>query len=133
MADPTSIPGDLQQIWDDMQAFGEELVDHNQKARFANYKRFFMILAMQSAIALTPAAMVFIQQNRKFLKNSGGVNITIEGDGQEWVFPIGTTYACSPDELAFFLGKIEELGIVGLAEADYAAWSAFAPQSYFWS
>lgn len=133
MADPTTLPGTLQQIWDDMEAFGEQLVDHNDKARFASYKRYFMILAMQSAFAGTPEAITFMEQNRRYLKNSAVSDITIEGDGQEWVFPAGVTYACSPDELAFFLGKVQELSIVGLNESDFTNWVAFAPQSYFWS
>lgn len=133
MADPTSLPGTLQQIWSDMVAFGEGLQDYNEKARFGSYKRYFMKLAMQAAFAATPEAEVFITQNRKFLKNGGASDITIEGNGVEWVFPVGSVYAVSPEEFTYFTGKITELGIVGLTEALFIEWVVFAPESYFWS
>lgn len=133
MADPTSLPGTLQQIWSDMVAFGETLQDYNDKARFGSYKRYFMKLAMQAAFAATPEAVVFIQQNRKFFKNGGATDITIEGNGVEWTFPVGSVYAVSPEEYTYFKGKITELGIVGLTDALYIEWVVFAPESYFWS
>lgn len=133
MADPTSLPGTLQQIWDDMVAFGETLQDHNEKARFGSYKRYFIKLAMQSAVAATPEAVVFIQQNRRFFKNTIAFDITIEGNGVEWTFPVGAVYAVSPEEFTYFKGKIAQLGIVGLAEASYVEWAVFANESYFWS
>lgn len=133
MADPTNIPGTLQNTWDDMRAFSDTLQDHEQKARFAQYLRYFIILVMQSALTATPEAVVFIQQNRKFLKNGTGSSIFITGNGQEWEFPAGNIYACSPEELDFFLGKCAELGIVGLVEDTYLGWAGFGFTSYFWS
>lgn len=133
MADPTAAVTDLQGVWDDMLSFTDTLQDHEQKARFAQYRKYFILLVMQSAIALVPAAEVFMQQNRKFLKNGSASDITITGNGQEWVFPTGSIYACSPEELDFFLGKCVELGITGLTQDNYLGWSAFSFQSYFWS
>lgn len=133
MADPTLIPGTLQEIWDDMLSFTETLQDREQKARFANYRRYFILLVMESALAAVPDAIVFMQQNRKFLKNGTASDITITGDGEEWVFPVGSVYACSPEELDFFLGKCVELGITGLTQDIYTTWTAFGFPSYFWS
>ncbi len=133
MADPTTPVTDLQGVWNDMLSFTETLQDHEQKARFAQYRKFFILLVMQSALAVVPVAEVFMQNNRKFLKNGAASDITITGNGQEWVFPVGATYACSPEELDFFLGKCAELGISGLAQATYSDWFAFGFTSYFWS
>lgn len=132
MADPTALPGTLQDIWDDMNSFYDGLIDHNEKARFASYKRYFIKLVMQASIAAVSEAQTFMLLNRKYFKN-GGADLIITGNGVEWLFAAGQTYACSPEELTYFLGKCAELGITVVSEADYATWATFAFESYFWS
>lgn len=134
MADPTN-PNitSIQDLWNDILAFTDTLQDHEQKARFAQYRRFIIELVMNGALLGIPENAVFIEQNRKFLKNGTGANIVIEGNGQEWVFPPGFVYACSPEELDFFLGKCVELGIAGLVQDTYSGWAFTGFKSYFWS
>lgn len=134
MSDPTSFNGPLQDVWNNIEAFGAELVDHNQKARFAEFKRFFITIVMTDALAADAQSEVFIQQNRKFLKNATSSPVIIEGNGVEWEFPVGATYACSNLELGYFLEQCTILGIPGaLTETSYANWFAGAQTSYFWS